>query len=134
MKLVEIGTPLIKKGFRLTPVHPLTKMGVFRNWGNHQATTVEKLQEYACTADGKYAERGDPWKSVNLNVKDMNETDGEGKHPTLYDVKGIGGGSLVVGAGSVRESGEVYKAMDDDAEVLPIPDWLVDWIVADVTK
>ena len=58
MKLVEIGTPLIKKGFRLTPVHPLTKMGVFRNWGNHQATTVEKLQEYACTADGKYADHG----------------------------------------------------------------------------
>ncbi|HEU0048680.1 MAG TPA: bifunctional DNA primase/polymerase, partial [Nitrososphaera sp.] len=206
MKLIEIGTPLIKKGFRLTPVHPLTKMGVFRNWGNHQATTVEKLQEYATTADGKYAdhgigvvgkrgigrhmfvdidakgvverieqetgqkmpatytvqsrpstmpwkrhfyflqtlysfkqfakfaERGDPWKSVNLNVKDMTETDGEGKHPTLYDVKGIGGGSLVVGAGSVRESGEVYTAIDADAEVVPVPNWLVDWLVADVTK
>ncbi len=59
-------------------------------------------------------------------------------HPTLYDMKGIGGGSLVVGAGSVRapENGkppEIYTCIDD-SPVIPIPDWLVNWICEDVRK
>jgi hypothetical protein len=42
------------------------------------------------------------------------------------DVRGGGKayGGYVVGAGSVHESGHVYTAEDDDAEVAPLPDWL----------
>ena len=209
-RLLSIGLPLIAKGFRLTPVSPQTKCGVLHNWTRHQATTVEKLQEYSTMSKGKYADhnlgvvgkRGvgrdmfldcdaagvaeriesdtgrkmpetyivqsrpesapwkkhfylkqteysfrafavfgtpkngayDPWGSVNINVKDLSVIDDEGKHPTLYDVKGIGGGSLVVAAGSIRENGEIYTAVDPDAPVLPIPNWLVDWLVADIKK
>jgi hypothetical protein len=54
-------------------------------------------------------------------------------HPTLYDVKGIGGGSLVVAAGSVRDNGEVYTCIDD-SPVAEVPAWLVDWLLADFKK
>ena len=54
-------------------------------------------------------------------------------HPTLYDVKGIGGGSLVVGAGSVRDNGEVYTCIDD-SRVAEVPEWLLDWLLADFQK
>jgi hypothetical protein len=52
-------------------------------------------------------------------------------HPTLYDLKGIGGGGLVVAAGSVRRDGEVYTVINDVA-VVNIPDWLVNWLVEDL--
>jgi len=67
-----------------------------------------------------------------INVKDLTVTD-EGKHPTLYDIKGSGGGGFVVAAGSVRENGEVYTALND-LPIAPIPDWLVDWIADDHHK
>jgi hypothetical protein len=70
---------------------------------------------------------------VNSNVKDMTTLDEEGKHPTLYDLKGVGGGSLVVGAGSVKQTGEVYTCVDD-GPVPEIPNWLVDWLVKDIDK
>lgn len=77
------------------------------------------------------------WDAVNVNVRDMTglntSKNGNLQHPTLYDLKGIGGGSLVVGAGSVREDGEVYECIDD-SPVFPIPTWLVDWLVADIEK
>src|SRR5438309_6665829 len=54
-RILAIGLPLIAKGFRLTPVSPQTKQGELHNWPNHQATTVEKLQEYSTMSKGKYA-------------------------------------------------------------------------------
>jgi hypothetical protein len=54
-------------------------------------------------------------------------------HPTLYDVKGIGGGSLVVAAVSVRDNSEVYACIDDPP-VAETPDWLLDWLLADFEK
>jgi hypothetical protein len=52
-------------------------------------------------------------------------------HPTLYDLKGVGGGGLVVAAGSVRRDGEVYTVINDVA-VVDVPDWLVNWLVDDL--
>ena len=51
----------------------------------------------------------------------------------MYDIKGVGGGSLVVAAGSVRDSGEVYTCIDG-SPVVSIPEWLVDWLLADFQK
>ena len=72
-----------------------------------------------------------------MNVRDLTRLEksrsGILMHPTLYDVKGIGGGSLVVGAGSVRDNGEIYTCIDD-APVAEVPDWLVDWLLADFKK
>jgi hypothetical protein len=48
-------------------------------------------------------------------------------------VKGIGGASYVVAAGSVREDGSYY-AVDDSWPVQDIPDWLVDWLCEDFIK
>ncbi len=88
-----------------------------------------------------------PWKrhyyfkqtaySVNTfrtetNVKDLTCLK-DGKHPTRYDLKGVGGGGLVVAAGSVRADGEVY-AVTNDEPVVPIPDWLVDWLSQDIHR
>jgi Bifunctional DNA primase/polymerase, N-terminal len=165
---VSIATPLVNRGFRVTPVHPETKMGVMKNWQKFQLTTIEDVRKYAkyfphhnvgvvgkrgvgrhCFLDvdapgvvkkienetGQtmpegYRVKSSPtskpykthfyfvqtpysfekfggWEAVNSNVKDMTTLDEEGKHPTLYDLKGVGGGSLVVGAGSVKQTGEV---------------------------
>lgn len=54
-------------------------------------------------------------------------------HPTEYDLKGVGGGGLVVAAGSVRKDGEIYTAVND-VPVTEIPSWLVDWLVEDLSK
>jgi hypothetical protein len=191
---VAIATPLIERGFRVTPVHPETKMGVMKNWQNWQITTPAEVLKYS---KGKYANhnvgvvgkrgvgrhcfldvdakrvvetieqetgrkmpkgyrvksspKSEPykthfyftqtaysfeqfggWEAVNSNVKDMTTIDDEGKHPTLYDLKGVGGGSLVVGAGSVKQNGEVYTCVD--GPVPEIPKWLVDWLVRDIDK
>ena len=72
------------------------------------------------------------------NVKDLtrwekSKNTGLDIHPTLYDVKGTGGGGQVVAAGSIRDGGEKYTVFVD-AEVVPIPDYLVDWIVKDVHR
>ena len=190
---VAIATPLVERGFRVTPVHPETKMGVMKNWQNWQITTPAEVLKYS---KGKYAkhnvgvvgkrgvgrhcfldvdapgvverienetkhempkgyrvkssptskpykthfyftqtpysfERFGGWDAVNSNVKDMTTLDEERKHPTLYDLKGVGGGSLVVGAGSVKQNGEVYTCVDD-APVPDIPNWLVNWLVKDI--
>ena len=192
---VSIATPLVNRGFRVTPVHPETKMGVMKNWQNWQITTPAEVLKYS---KGKYAnhnvgvvgkrgvgrhcfpdvdapgvverienetkhempkgyrvkssptskpykthfyfkqtaysfEKFGGWDAVNSNVKDMTTLDDDGKHPTLYDLKGVGGGSLVVGAGSVKENREVYTCVDD-SPVPEIPNWLVDWLVKDIDK
>ena len=44
---VAIATPLVERGFRVTPVHPETKSGVMRNWQNHQATTPDEVLRHA---------------------------------------------------------------------------------------
>lgn len=195
---IGIAMPLVERGFRVTPVHPETKMGVLKNWQSHQATTPEEVLMHAkyyphhnvgvvgkrgvgrhcfldIDADG-VAERIEKesghkmpktytvcsrpqsapfkchyyfvqtdysfkqfggWDAVNVNVRDLNQLEvnknGNLQHPTLYDLKGVGGGSLVVAAGSVREDGEVYKCIDD-SPVAEIPSWLVDWLVADIEK
>jgi hypothetical protein len=69
---------------------------------------------------------------TETNVKDLSVLK-DGKHPTRYDLKGVGGGGLVVGAGSVRADGEVY-AVISDGPVIPVPDWLVDWLCQDIHK
>ena len=191
---VAIATPLVERGFRVTPVHPETKMGVMKNWQKFQLTTIDDIRKYAeyfphhnvgvvgkrgfdrhCFLDVDapgvveriehdtkqtmpkgYRVRSSPtfkpykthfyfkqtpysfekfggWEAVNSNVKDMTTFDEEGKHPTLYDLKGVGGGSLVVGAGSVKQTGEVYTCVDD-GPVPEIPNWLVDWLVKDIEK
>jgi Bifunctional DNA primase/polymerase, N-terminal len=191
---VSIATDLVQQGFRVTPVHPETKMGVMKNWQKFQITTVDDVQTFAkyyphhnvgvvakrgvgrhmfldIDADGvaerieaesgqklplTYTVQSRPqsrpykrhyyflqtdysfrafgrWHSVNANIKDLTTLDEKGRHPTLYDVKGVGGGSLVVGAGSVRDTGEVYTVLHDEP-VAPIPDWLTDWLVQDIEK
>jgi Bifunctional DNA primase/polymerase, N-terminal len=71
------------------------------------------------------------------NRKDVTKTvisdNGTSMHPTMYDLKGVGGGGLVVAAGSVRKDGEIYTVIDD-VPVLDIPAWLVDWLVDDLSE
>jgi hypothetical protein len=59
-------------------------------------------------------------------------------HPNLLDVKGCGGGGIVVAAGSVfppdeeHPGGKKYTCVSEKGldEIAPIPDWLVDWILS----
>src|ERR1035437_5050364 len=44
---VAIATPLVERGFRVTPVHPETKMGVMKNWQKFQLTTIDDVRKYA---------------------------------------------------------------------------------------
>jgi hypothetical protein len=69
----------------------------------------------------------------NKNVKKVSAN---GEFVTIYDLKGIGGAAQVVAEGSAREDGsaEKYTATDADAEIVAIPDWLVDWLVEDARK
>ncbi len=71
--------------------------------------------------------------SVQKFCKTMNVRDLDNLKTTLYDVKGVGGTSYVVAAGSVRENGDKY-AVDDQYPVQEIEPWLVDWIVDDFKK
>jgi hypothetical protein len=64
----------------------------------------------------------------NINIRDLDNL-----KTTLYDVKGIGGTSYVVAAGSIRENGDLY-AIGNSSPVQDITPWLVDWIVADFKK
>ena len=194
---VVIATPLVERGFRVTPVHPETKSGVMRNWQNHQATTpdevlrhakyyphhnvgvvgkrgigrhmfldidaegvVERIEETGHKMPQTYTvcsrpesapykrhlyftqtpysfKRFGSWNAKNINVRDLTRLErsrsGMLMHPTLYDIKGVGGGSLVVGAGSVRDNGEVYACIDE-SPVVNVPEWLVEWLLADFQK
>ena len=213
---ISIATPLVKRGFRITPVSPLTKQGVMKNWGRKQILTPEEVITFAKyyahhnvavvgkrgynTNDGSktwrhcfldddsgvvqrieeetghaiprtyivasrpdsnplkrhfyftqteysfkrfavFADGGDPWKSRNVNRRDTTAFElsrtGLRQHPTIYDLKGIGGASFVVAAGSMRTDAsgrvEIYTCIDD-SDVVPLPNWLVDWLVQDIQK
>jgi hypothetical protein len=71
------------------------------------------------------------------NVRDITtwtqDKNGNPIHPTLFDVKGIGGGGYVIAPGSIRSNGEVYTVIDD-LPVIEVPDWLVDWLVKEITS
>jgi hypothetical protein len=54
-------------------------------------------------------------------------------HPTLFDVKGVGGGGYVVAPGSIRANGEVYTVIDD-LPVTDVPNFLVDWLASRLRK
>jgi hypothetical protein len=196
-----IATPLIDRGFRITPVNPETKRVSVKNFQNWQITTHEDVDRIA---KSKYAhhiagvvgkagvgrdcfldidangvlerieqETGEkmprtytvcsrptsaPYKRHfyftqteysfkkfgGVNAKNINRRDtsqlvpspsGGLMYPTQYDVKGIGGGAIVVAAGSPRQpdaDGNVeYYTCIEDCERVPIPDWLVDWLIAD---
>lgn len=84
-----------------------------------------KQTRYSVTRLRKEANRKDTTKWVT------SENTGLLMHPTLYDLKAVGGGGLVVAAGSVRRGGEVYTIVNDVA-VVDIPDWLVNWLVEDL--
>ncbi len=98
--------------------------------------------EYSFKRFAIFVEGRDPWKSKNVNRRDTTRFElsrtGLKIHPTIYDLKGIGGGSFVVAAGSMREPDalgrvEIYTCIDN-GPVVPIPDWLVDWFVKDIQK
>jgi hypothetical protein len=44
---VEIATPLVLRGFRVTSVHPETKSGVMRNWQNHRLANLLFLPSFS---------------------------------------------------------------------------------------
>jgi Bifunctional DNA primase/polymerase, N-terminal len=73
------------------------------------------------------------FKKEITGIKDLSGLDADRKYPNRYDVKGIGGGGYVVAPGSMRENGEVYTT-EHDGPIIPIPDWLVTWLVQDVHK
>src|ERR1035441_1232838 len=76
------------------------------------------------------------WRTEN-NVRDITkwvpDKNGNPSHPTLFDVKSVGGGGYVIAAGSVRANGEVYTVIDD-LPVTDVPDWLVDWLATEITS
>jgi hypothetical protein len=76
------------------------------------------------------------WRTEN-NVRDISkwvpDKNGNPSHPTLFDLKGIGGGGYVVAPGSVRANGEVYTVIDD-LPVIDVPDRLVDWLAKEITR
>ena len=67
-------------------------------------------------------------------IRDLSApVDERGLHPNRYDLKGSGKGGFVVGAGGLHDNGEQYRAMNDKS-VVDLPDWLLDWLVADILK
>ena len=55
MKFKTIALPLIERGFRVTPVHPETKMGCMKNWQNfqiHSGTPTDVLEYHLGHWDG----------------------------------------------------------------------------------
>jgi Bifunctional DNA primase/polymerase, N-terminal len=70
--------------------------------------------------------------SKTINIRDTQNIvpapSGGLMYKTLFDMKGIGGASLVVAAGSTKPNGDVYTCIDD-GEVAEIPEWLVDWVL-----
>lgn len=72
----------------------------------------------------------------NMSRQDWTRTvnkNGNQIHPEVYAFKGIGGGSFVVAAGCQKRSGEIYTVTLDEA-IPEIPEWLVNWLVADRAK
>jgi hypothetical protein len=188
---LTVATAQLNRGFKVVPVHPLTKCGVLWNQYRQPATTLSEVQQHAkdfpthnvgivgvrgignhcfldIDADGvierietesrhkmpvtytvSSSPAHKPWKrhfyflqtehSVSTFKRQFNRRDttktvtsdkGTVMNPTEYDFKGVGSGGFVVAAGCTRKDGERYTILQD-APVIPIPDWLVDWLVAD---
>jgi len=79
------------------------------------------------------------FKGLEKNVQDILVSDEmlatklfDAKFTTIFDCKGCGGGGQVAAAGSVHPSGSIYTAMTD-VVIIPIPNWLVDWLCRDST-
>ena len=76
------------------------------------------------------------WRTES-NVRDITQwvpdKNNNPSHPTLFDLKGIGGGGYVVAPGSVRANGEVYTVIDD-LPVTDVPDWLVNSLAEQITS
>ena len=66
------------------------------------------------------------------NSKEVNRRDLK-LDSTRYDLKGIGRGGFVVAEGSIHPNGEIYSVMTD-GPVIDVPDWLVDWLTADIHR
>lgn len=76
-------------------------------------------------------------RAKTVNVRDINQIvpspSGWIMYKTLFDMKGVGGASLVVAAGSTKPNGDKYTCIDN-GDVAEIPDWLVDWVLAQKRK
>jgi len=55
-------------------------------------------------------------------------------HPERYAIRGIGGAAYVVGAGSVRDDGQVYRYEDESLVPIPISPKQVDWLADEFKK
>jgi len=67
-------------------------------------------------------------------IRDLSKpVDERGLHPNRYDLKGSGKGGFVIAAGGFHDNGEQYTRQID-APVIDIPNWLIDWFVADIRK
>jgi hypothetical protein len=69
------------------------------------------------------------WKTEMTGIRDFAIVE-NGEVPNQFDMKGCGGGGFVVAAGCVRAHGGIVEAytVTDDVPVIPVPDWLVDWV------
>ena len=110
-------------GRQIPPTYTLCSRPQTAPWKRHY---YFRQTEYSVSKMRKEANRKDTTKWVTSE-------NGFQMHPTMYDLKGVGGGGLVVAAGSLRKDGEVYTVVDN-APVAEFPNWLVDWLVADIAK
>jgi hypothetical protein len=81
------------------------------------------------------------WRTEMSGIRDFSVPKGsDGKIPNLCDVKGVGGGGFVVAAGCCRQTVTPDGIVDeqytvtDDAPILDVPDWLVDWVISQYRK
>jgi hypothetical protein len=95
-------------------------------------TRPDSTHQHFYFSQTEYSVRKFGRNAKTINIRDFNQIvpspSGGQMYKTLYDIKGIGGASLVVAAGSTKPNGDVYTCVDD-SPVAPIPDWLVDWIL-----
>ena len=93
--------------------------------------SVRRFREYFEARARRQGKRFEGTK--NINVKSLTEFNETGGYLNLYDMKGIGGASLVVSEGSVRLDGQRYTCIDPD-QIPRIPNWLVEWVIQDFEK
>ena len=113
-----------ESGQQMPPTYTVCSRPQSAPWKRH---FYFKQTTYSVARLKKEANRKDTTKWVT------SDNTGLPMHPTMYDLKGVGGGGFVVAAGSVRKDGEIYTVVND-VPVADIPEWLVDWLVADLSK
>jgi hypothetical protein len=111
-------------GQQLPLTYTVCSIPQFAPWKKH---FYFRQTAYCTSRLRKEANRKDTTKWVT------SDNTGTQMHPTEYDLKGVGGGGLVVAAGSVRKDGETYTVVND-VSVVEMPDWLVDWLVEDLSR